>query len=274
MPELAEIEQQAGGADSLVVHLEGFDGPLDLLLDLARRQKLDLARISILSLVDQYLRVIEGVGRVRLELAAEWLVMAAWLTWLKSRLLLPAGTEAAEEAEQAAELLATRLRDLQAMRAAAGWLAERPQLRHEVFARGEPENFTEADRSRILMDNAGLVRAYLAAVRRGNGSRSYSPPSLTLWSVADALARLAGLVRLMPDWTALEAFLPDRLRGAAAGVLERRAATASTLVAGLEMARGGVLRLRQDAAFAPILVRVNQTKADAVPQNESAPQHD
>src|SRR5438046_615679 len=149
--------------DSLVLTLEGFEGPLDLLLDLARSQKVDLAKISILSLVEQYLAVIESARRIRLELAADWLVMAAWLTWLKSRLLLPAGTEAAEEAEQAADVLAARLRDLQTIRAAAAWLALRPQLGHEVFARGAPEDLTETDRSRLAMDLPALLRAYLAA---------------------------------------------------------------------------------------------------------------
>ena len=115
-------EAAVHGADSLLLRLDGFEGPLDLLLDLARAQKVDLARISILALVEQFLAVIEGARRVRLELAADWLVMAAWLAWLKSRLLLPAGTEAAEEGEVAGEILAARLRDLQAMRAAArGW---------------------------------------------------------------------------------------------------------------------------------------------------------
>src|ERR1700742_812668 len=108
----------ASDADSLVLRLDGFEGPLDLLLDLARTQKVDLAKISILALVEQYLAVIEGARRVRLELAADWLVMAAWLTWLKSRLLLPEGADA-EEGEQAADALALRLRDLSTMRAAA-----------------------------------------------------------------------------------------------------------------------------------------------------------
>src|SRR5512142_1857098 len=121
----------ASDTDSLVLRLEGFEGPLDLLLDLARAQKVDLAKISILALVEQYLAVIEGARSVRLELAADWLVMAAWLTWLKSRLLLPEGAEAAEEAEQAADVLAARLRDLQAIRAGAVWLAARPQLGHD-----------------------------------------------------------------------------------------------------------------------------------------------
>src|SRR5271167_2743577 len=115
-------------SEALVLQLDGFEGPLDLLLELARAQKVDLARISILALVEQFLTVIEGARRVRIELAADWLVMAAWLAWLKSRLLLPAGSDAAEEGEQAGEILAARLRDLQAMRAAAQWLGERSQL--------------------------------------------------------------------------------------------------------------------------------------------------
>jgi segregation and condensation protein A len=238
-------------AGALVLHLDGFDGPLDLLLDLARGQKVDLARISILSLVEQYLAVIEGARAIRLELAADWLVMAAWLTWLKSRLLLPPGTEAAEEGEQAAEVLAARLRDLQAVRRVAAWLGERPQLGHDVFARAAPEYFAEIDRSRLLLELPALVRAYLAAIRRGRVGAVYRPAGMTLWSVKDALARLAKLVGGLPDWTTLDQFLPEALLG----TREWRVAVASTLIAGLEMARDGALRLRQEAAFGPILVR-------------------
>jgi segregation and condensation protein A len=241
----------ASDADSLVLSLEGFEGPLDLLLELARAQKVDLARISILSLVEQFLAVIEGARQIRLELAADWLVMAAWLAWLKSRLLLPSGSEAAEEGELAADILAARLRDLSAIRAAAAWMAARPQLGHEVFARGMPEDHTEIDRSRLALDLASLVRAYLMAVRRGAGTRRYQPRPPTLWSVKDALQRLAALLGSVPDWTNLDHFLPDSL----GGPLERRAALASTLLASLELARGGGVRLRQEQDFGPILVR-------------------
>ena len=237
--------------DSLLLTLEGFEGPLDLLLELARAQKVDLAKISILSLVEQFLAVIEGARRVRLELAADWLVMAAWLAWLKSRLLLPDRSEAAEEGEQAADILAARLRDLSAIRAAAIWLTARPQLGQEVFGRGAPEDHTEIDRSRLALDLGSLVRAYLFAVRRRAGTRRYQPRPLNLWSVKDALQRLAALVGSLPDWTNLDHFLPETL----GNPLERRAALASTLLAGLEMARGGVVRLRQEQAFGPILVR-------------------
>ncbi len=240
----------AEDAQALVLHLDGFEGPLDLLLDLARGQKVDLARISILSLVEQYLAVIESARAVRLELAADWLVMAAWLAWLKSRLLLPAGDDA-EAGEEAAEMLAARLLDLQRMRQAALWLGARPVLGQDVFARGAPEGFVETDRSQLALDLPALLRAYLGALRRAAGTRRYRPPKLTLWSVQDALQRLAALLGHLPDWTTLERFLPDSLGSA----MERRAALASTLVAGLELARGGALRLRQEAAFGPILVR-------------------
>jgi segregation and condensation protein A len=243
---------EAGAApDALLLRLEGFEGPLDLLLDLARGQKVDLAKISILSLVEQYLAVIESARRVRLELAADWLVMAAWLTWLKSRLLLPPGSEQAEEAEAAADVLAARLRDLQAMRAAALWLSSRPLLGQDVFARGAAEDFTETDRSGLAADQGALVRGYLAALRRKAATTRYKPAPPSLWSVKDALGRLAALVGSLPDWSSLEAFLPETL----SAPLERRAALASTLVASLELARGGALRLRQERPFGPIAVR-------------------
>ncbi len=241
----------SGSSEALLLRLEGFEGPLDLLLDLARAQKVDLAKISILSLVEQYLAVIESARNIRLELAADWLVMAAWLAWLKSRLLLPAGSEAAEEGEIAADILAARLKELQAIRAAAGWLGGRPQLGQDVFARGAPEDHTEIDRSRLALDLGSLVRAYLQAMRRSAGTRRYRPRPLTLWTVKDALQRLAALVGSLPDWTSLDAFLPEGF----GGPLERRAALASTLLAGLELARGGALRLRQEQDFGPILVR-------------------
>ncbi len=242
---------EAGPGDSLRVRLEGFEGPLDLLLELARTQKVDLAKISILALVEQYLAVIEGARRIRLELAADWLVMAAWLAWLKSKLLLPAGAEAAE-AETAADVLAARLRDLQAMRAAAGWLGARPRLGVDVFARGVPEDHTEIDRSRLVLDLTSLVRAYVQVARRGAGAkRAYRPRPVSLWSVQDALGRLARLLGSVPDWTNLEQFLPEE----SGDPLQRRAALAATLIAGLELARGGTLRLRQEAAFGPILLR-------------------
>jgi segregation and condensation protein A len=240
------VSSEADAPASLILSLDGFEGPLDLLLDLARAQKLDLGRISIVSLVDQYLAVLQSVA---LELAADWLVMAAWLAWLKSRLLLPADDPAAEAAEQAADGLAARLAELARMRAGAAWLGARPQLGQEVFPRGAPVDFTLADRSRLVADMPALMRGYVEALRRVSAQRVYRPRQLSFWTVQDALGRMAATLGAMPPWSTLEAFLPDLLSGRAL-----KAAVASTLIASLEMARTGSIVLRQDAPFAPILV--------------------
>ena len=238
-------------ADRLVLRLEGYEGPLDLLLELARAEKFDLAKISILALVDQYLAVIESARRIRLELAADWLVMAAWLAWLKSRLLLPDDPEAAEEGETAAGLLAARLQELQVMRAAALALGARPQLGHDIFRRGNAETLVETDRSALAADLPGLLRAYLSAARRAGGRARYRPRLHSFWSLQDALARLERMLGSLPDWVTLELFLPDELHDP----LQRRAALASTLLASLEIARSGAADLRQDEAFGPIALR-------------------
>ena len=244
------LPEDPPSADSLLLRLDGFEGPLDLLLDLARAQKVDLARLSILALVDQYLAVIEGAREIRLELAAEWLVMAAWLTWLKSRLLLPPEDAGADEGEQAADILASRLRELQIMRAAAAWLGARPALGHDVFARGLPEELKQVDRSRLALDVPSLARAYLSAVRRRASNRRYRPAGLSLWTVQDALGRLRSMLGSLPDLTSLATFLPDSLIGG----LEYRGALAATLVAGLELARSRALMLLQEQPFGPILI--------------------
>jgi len=242
--------EAAGAIEVLQLRLEGFEGPLDLLLDLARRQKVDLAQISILALVDQYLAVIEGARRVRLELAAEWLVMAAWLAWLKSRLLLPAEEADAEDEAPPAETLAARLAELEQVRMAGHWLAARPQLGHDVFARGMPEDHVVVERTRLAVSIQGLMRAYIAARRRATAARSYRPPGRSVLSVADALERLRRLVGARMDWTDLEQFMP---RGFDDPV-ERRAGIAATLVAGLELARVGAIRLHQQQPFGPIFL--------------------
>ncbi len=254
-----ESPTASDGGENLLLRLEGFEGPMDLLLDLARSQKVDLAKISILSLVDQYLAVIEGARRVRLELAADWLVMAAWLTWLKSLLLVPAaGNDDLEDGATAAEALADRLREMNVIRGLAAWLSARPVLGQDVFARGAPESHAEIDRSRIVLEAGPFVRAYLAAIRRGTRTTQYRPRALTLWTVQDALRRLADLVGSLPDWASLEQFLPADL----AGPIEWRAALSSTLLASLEMARDGAVRLLQQEAFGPILVRRSNAGVD------------
>jgi segregation and condensation protein A len=237
---------------SLILRLEGFEGPLDLLLDLARSQKVDLTNISILALVDQYLAIVEGARRIRLELAADWLVMAAWLAWLKSRLLVPAGVDEAEDIEQLAETLAGRLAELEAMRRAAQWLGGRPQLGLDVFQRGVPEDLTESDRTGLRLDLPGLLRGHVGALRRQAATRRYTPEPMVWWSMQDALLRLGSLMGQMPDWTELSRFLPEE---PPTEPLARRAAIASTLLAGLEMARGGAIDLRQEEIFGPIMIR-------------------
>lgn len=240
--------------EALLLDIEGFQGPLDVLLELARAQKVDIRSISILSLVDQYLAVIEGVRGVRIELAADWLVMAAWLAWLKSRLLVPEEERGPDEEDPllAAARLTERLAELDRMRAAAEWLGRRAQLGRETFARGAPESLKVEDRSGLVTDLTTLLRAYAAARRRAVASRPFTPRPRKLWSVTEALARLRALLgEAGPGWAALSQFLPADMLSP----LDRRAAMASTLVAALEAARGGAVELRQDQAFGPIHLR-------------------
>lgn len=248
-------------APSLHLRLDGFEGPLDVLLELARAQKVDIRQINVLQLVDQFLLLVEGARRVRLELAAEWLVMAAWLAWLKSRLLLPAEERGPEEEDPAAaaERLTDRLAELDRMRAAAQWLSRRAQLGRETFARGAPEALREVDRSGIAADLPSLLRAYAAARRRAAANRPFAPKPRKLWSVAEALSRLRALLGAGPSWAELRVFLPEGV----STPLDARAAVASTLVAALERAKAGEVEIRQDAPFAPILLRRPSTEDES-----------
>jgi segregation and condensation protein A len=245
---------------SLHLSLDGFEGPLDLLLELARGQKLDLGAISIVALVDQYLAVIEQARGLRLEIQADWLVMAAWLAWLKSRLLLPKEETAGDDPEALAGRLTDRLAALEQMRAGAAWLAARPQLNREVFPRGAPESLTVEDRSGLRADLPALCQAYVAARRRALARRPYRPKPRRVWTVGEAIQRLQRVLGELPSWAVLQRFLPEGEALAELDTVERRAALASTLIAGLEMARGGMVELRQDRAFGPILLR----RAEAV----------
>ncbi|MCQ4159169.1 segregation/condensation protein A [Roseomonas sp. GC11] len=251
---------------TLHVSLEGYEGPLDLLLELARAQKVDIARISILALVDQYLAVIEGARSLRLELAADWLVMAAWLAWLKSRLLLPEDPQEEQDAGELAGQLAERLAELERMREAARWLGSRPQLGQQVLARGAPERLVRQEEGALNADLPGLLRAYVVALRRSAARRPYQPKPRRLWTVQEALDRLQSLVGVLPEWGELSRFLPDTLRDP----VERRAALAATLLAGLEMARGGGIELRQEAAFGPILLRRAAPPGEQTPGAQAA----
>lgn len=259
----AHVDTQAEQVPRVpLLRLEGFEGPMDLLLDLARAQKVDLARISILQLVEQYLAVVENARRVRLELAADWLVMAAWLAWLKSRLLLPPDDELAVEGEEAAELLQERLIELACMGELARWLDDRPRLGRDVFARGVAEDLVEIDRSGLALDMPQLMRAYMAAMRRNARKRIYAPRTLRFWTVQDALSRLTRLLgETPPGWSSLDIFLPDVLPEQAEGadaVRQRRAAVAGTLIAGLELAKSGRLELRQEDVFGQIMLRPHE----------------
>ena len=261
------VSAGAGGAP--VLQLDGYEGPLDLLLELARAQKVDLSRISILDLVEQYLAVVEAMRRVRLELAADWLVMAAWLAWLKSRLLLPNEAVDADEGEAASELLAARLAELAHVGRASAWLGGRDRLGHTVFARGAAEQLTEIDRSGLVLDLPQLLGAYMGAMRRTARRRVYRPAPLAFWTVQDALARLRVLLGgdLAEGWCALEQFLPEFMQMRAAhGPQARRAAIAGTLLAGLELARSGGLELSQREPFGAILLR----RSEPVARREAA----
>jgi len=236
---------------ALVLDLDGYEGPIDLLLALARDQKVDLARISILALADQYLAFIAEQRRLRLEIAADYLVMAAWLAYLKSRLLLPDPPE--EEGPTAVELaegLAHRLRLLAAMQRAGASLMALPQLGRDVFARGAPEGLDRIDRPVFELSLYELLKAYGDSHRRKHGQVLTILPS-SYHSLSEALERLARFVGQVPDWRELETFLPEELRG---GPL-RRSALASTFAALLELAKAGRLELRQDRSFGPLYLR-------------------
>jgi segregation and condensation protein A len=237
-------------SEAFVVDLDGFEGPLDLLLDLARRQKVDLAQISVAALAEQYLAFIADAARRRLELAADYLVMAAWLAYLKSRLLLPAAPADEEPgAEELALALAHRLRRLEAMREAGRLLEERDRLGRDVFARGAPEGIVIDRKSRWEASLYDLLSAY--AMRRQ--SRALSQVVIRVQPVlalADARAALERMLGSFVEWTAL-----DGLLEALAPPHRRRTALASGFSASLELAREGAVELRQERPFAPLWLR-------------------
>src|SRR5256885_5570279 len=199
--------ERASGEPALVVDVEGFEGPLDLLLALARQQKVDLAKISILALADQYLAFIEQARRLRLELAADYLVMAAWLAYLKSRLLLPETDETpGPTAEDMAASLAFRLKRLEAFRAVAEELMARPQLDRDVFARGTPEPIVDIKRPQWSATLYDLLSAY--AVQRQKQALSHVRLARrTVWSLAEARDALERLIGVAADWSRLDEFL-------------------------------------------------------------------
>src|SRR5438477_8788166 len=235
----------------LIVDVDGFEGPLDLLLALARHQKVDLAKISILALADQYLAFIEAARKFRLELAADYLVMAAWLAYLKSRLLLPetAPTDG-PSAEDMATALANRLRRLETIREAAKSLMTRPQLGRDIFIRGAPERIAQIRHPRFTATLYDLLTAY-AAQRQRRVLANMHLTKRTVWSLSEARASLERLVGMAEDWSCMDEFLISYVVEPS----QRATVFASSFAAALELVREGAAELRQDKAFAPLFVR-------------------
>ncbi len=238
----------------LVVALDGFEGPIDLLLSLAREQKLDLSTISILPLAEQYLAFIMSARKLRLEIAADYLVMAAWLAFLKSRLLLPEPPADDNEPNPAdmADALRFQLLRLEAMQKSAAALQALPQLGSDLFLRGQPEPITVEDKPVYFLPIQDLLSALAAPLRRRKPD-NYAIAKTRLYSMEESVTRLRDLLGVMPSWGTLMAYLPKITNEQE--VLEVRSAMASTFAATLEMVKNGELELRQDGTFAPIYLR-------------------
>ena len=257
-------EDAIGTQEALVVSLDGFEGPLDVLLALARTQKVDLAKISVLELANQYLAFVTQALKLRLELAADYLVMAAWLAYLKSKLLLPreAGTEDQPSGEELAGRLAFRLKRLEAMRNAAAGLMTRKRLGRDIFARGMPEGVRTIRLREYTAVIYDLLKAY-AEQRRRTAKRVHVIPRRTVWSIKEARQRLEVLVGELTSeaagqWLQLDKYLEQYL----ANPDVARTAVASSFGAALEMAREGVVEISQAEPFAPIYMRKREAGAE------------
>ncbi|HMN37269.1 MAG TPA: ScpA family protein [Hyphomicrobium sp.] len=247
------LDDAPGAADAFIVDVEGFEGPLDLLLALARTQKVDISKIAILPLVEQYLDFIAQAQSLKLELAADYLVMAAWLAFLKSKLLIPREKEdpQTQSAEEMAQRLAFRLMRLEAMRTAAARLMTRKRLGRDVFSRGAPETVRTVKETTWTAEVYDLLKAY-AEQRRRTIKVVHVVRARKVWSIKDARQRLERLVGASAgDWTQLDLFLEQYLPHGE----EERTALASSFGATLEMAREGLVELRQDEPFGPIYMR-------------------
>ncbi len=245
-------------AEALIVDVDGFEGPLDLLLTLSRTQKVDLRKISVLKLAEQYLQFIETARDLRIELAADYLVMAAWLAFLKSRLLLPPDpADEGPSGEDLAAHLAFQLERLQAMREAAAQLMGRDQLGRDFFARGIPESIERVRRVRHTATLLDLMQAY-SRIRTRDDFRPYVMDRHNVLTMEQALDRMRSLIGFAGDWTDLASYMPE---GWEADPGRRRSATASTFAATLELAKEGRIELRQGEMFAPIQIR-KRSRAD------------
>ena len=239
-------------AESLIVDVDGFEGPLDLLLMLSRTQKVDLRRISVLQLAEQYLGFVNQAKALRIELAADYLVMAAWLAYLKSRLLLPPDpTEEGPSADDLAAHLAFQLERLQAMREVAARLMARDQKGRDFFGRGIPEDVLRIRRVRHTATLLDLMQAY-ARTRTRDEFRPFVMDRQHVYTMEQALDRMRGLIGYAGDWTDLVSYLPE---GWDVSPQRRRSATAAHFAAVLELAKRGQIDLRQQETFAPIQIR-------------------
>ena len=239
-------------AEALIVDVDGFEGPLDLLLTLSRTQKVDLMRISILELAQQYLDFVERAKALRIELAADYLVMAAWLAFLKSRLLLPPDpADEGPSGEEMAAHLAFQLERLQAMRVCAARLMARDQKGRDFFVRGIPENVETMRTVNYTANLLDLMQAY-SRIRTRDEFRPFVMDRNDIFTMEEALERMRGLIGFAVDWVDISSYLPD---GWGASPMRRRAATASTFAASLELAKAGKVELRQSETFAPLELR-------------------
>ncbi len=248
------LDAAKGTSADLVVALDGFEGPIDLLLSLAREQKVDLSTINILPLAEQYLAFIMSARKLRLEVAADYLVMAAWLAFLKSRLLLPEPEQQEGEVDPVlmAEALRFQLLRLEAMQKAAQQIQARPQLGVDIFCRGRPEEFEVEEKPIYFLPIQDLLSALSAPMRRRKPEHYHIAP-MRLYSLEESVVRLRHLLGIMPDWSVLQNFMPDYI--STDQVLQVRSAVASTFAATLELVKNGELELRQDGTFAPIYLR-------------------
>ena len=237
-------------SDELTLNLDGWEGPLDLLLSLARAQKVDLAQISILQLVEQYLTYLSEARALKLEIAADYLVMAAWLAYLKSCLLLPKDPEQGPSPEEIALRLQMRLQRLDAMREAGARLLGRDRVGRDVFLRGAPEGLRLIRKAAWQVRDFDLFASY-GAVRARTQPPMHVVHARSVMTLEEAIERVARLIGTALDWTFLESFLPSSL-----DPQYRRSALASSFLAALELARRGRLDIAQDEPFTPIMLRV------------------
>ena len=239
-------------AEALIIDVDGFEGPLDLLLTLSRTQKVDLRKISVLELAHQYLAFVEKAKALRLELAADYLVMAAWLAFLKSRLLLPPDpSEEGPSGEELAAHLALQLERLQAMRDSAARLVGRDQLGRDFFARGQIEVVERVKKVTYTATLLDLMQGY-ARLRTRDDFRPFVMNRDSVFTMEQALERMRDLIGYTGEWTDIVSYLPD---GWANDSVKRRSATAATFAASLELVKEGHLEIRQSESFAPIELR-------------------